>query len=97
MKKLLVLVLTIISAITMCFSVAGCGGNSNACEHKFATRWSYNATHHWKECTKGCGEKKDYEEHDFSVEGIENNNQPVYECSKCGISENLYGWFIKTQ
>lgn len=89
MKKLLVLVLTIISALTMCFSVAACGGDGETCEHTFSSRWKDDATHHWKECTK-CGEKKDYGKHDFSVPGIEVNNEEVFECSVCGISDHKW-------
>ncbi len=89
MKKLLVLVLTIISAVTMCFSLVACGGGEE-CKHTYSTKWTDNATHHWKAATCGCDVKKDYGAHDFSVEGIEVNNQIVYECSVCGMSEDKY-------
>ena len=50
-------------------------------EHTYSTDWSSNETHHWHECTT-CGDKKDYEEHDYH-KTAEDEEYETYTCSVC--------------
>ena len=48
----------------------------NILDHSQATEWSNDKTHHWHAATCACGEKFDYDTHDFVD----------YECSGCAVS-----------
>jgi len=63
MKKALSTVLCLVLTLTCAFNIAACGSSHT---HAWSQDWQKDDAHHWHECTAGCGEKKDYAEHDFS-------------------------------
>lgn len=63
MKRKLTLVVCVIAAIAMMFTLASCGGNGDH-EHTYAQEWSSNEYGHWYAATCGCeGETANYGAH----------------------------------
>ncbi len=80
LRKGLIAVLSLCSAVCLALGVAACGGG-----HNFSEKWSSDDVAHWHACTdKGCNEKSDYEEHTPADEGTKVDEYIYYTCEVCG-------------
>ena len=102
MKKFILKTITIAISLCMIFSYAfaliGCGH-----EHTFASEWSCDETHHWKNCTtENCEEKDELNTHtfvdgtcsvcskhvcDFKVEWTYNQTHHWHDCKDASCTE----------
>lgn len=63
MKRKLALIMCVITAIALVFTLASCGGNES-CEHTYSAEYSSDANGHWYAATCGCaGEVSNYGVH----------------------------------
>ena len=66
MKKLAILLLSMVLLLSCSIFLSACDSKSN-CSHNFSSEWFTDATHHWQQCSL-CGEKHLKEEHNYSQE-----------------------------
>ena len=87
-KKILSFVLVICLIIPCVSFLTACISH----EHKFNETWTINQTHHWHQCEK-CGEKNDYEEHNWDNGTIivpatpTTEGEKLFVCEDCKISK----------
>ena len=77
MKRLKIVLTTVISAVMLftSFAVAGCHKDPGEHQHTYSTSWSSDNDQHWHEqCHTGI--KKDVADHDYDAD---------YKCKVCGV------------
>ncbi|MBO5888590.1 MAG: leucine-rich repeat domain-containing protein [Clostridia bacterium] len=82
MKNLLLKLLTIIFALTLCLGIfTACGDNKHTHDYKTLKN---DSTSHWQECS--CGDKYNVENHNYSNGYVSNNNGTKTATCECGIT-----------
>jgi len=94
MKRVISLIVALLSATIFAFSFTACG--DHVCE--FSDKWSYDGETHWHACKdEKCDKISDEDAHVFT-ESTDENGAVTYSCSVCGYSvtddnshEHTYG------
>lgn len=78
-KRLLTIILSLVSATCLTFALSACGEKKTECEkngHSFSTEWLKDATDHWHKCAN-CNEVSDKAAHVY-------DNDVDATCNTCG-------------
>ena len=101
MKKLLSLFLVVCVSVSLCVTLAACGGTGSEIHtHDFDTEWSKNSTHHWHKCADSeCTQISDKAEHSFTdgrcLCGYENEQLAEHVCTPQSAysCDETYHWY----